>query len=152
VNRFVTRRTLMLNPYEPSHTAIEPRTARDCKRDQCPYCLHHQNIWNAINSIRMYRCQKCTEPLVVALPRVWSRLHTAAVLVIAAACFLLPYMQGSRIPVYFSVLPLAFIASGFALRFAVGYFHPAVYGWAHLTRKLSSAPSNCPQRERVTMR
>ena len=131
---------MLANPYEPVTSTGDTLGARDWERDQCPFCLQRQSIWNAINSIRTYRCLQCKQPLVVTLSRAWSRVVTATIFVLLGAfivCeYILDLMPTSYYVVYISPI---FIASGFGLRYWFGYFHPIGRPWVRTRRELEAA-------------
>ena len=131
----------MANPYEPAAATDAPAGTRDWERNQCPYCLHRQSVWNAINSLRTYLCDGCDEPLIVTLSPRWSRVVAAMALVAVGAFLACHYIFGIQLPGYVAGFGLVLIASSLVLRYCFGYFHPTGRQWILTRRELAIARS-----------
>lgn len=108
-----------MNPYEPPN-AVEMMSSRtrDWERDQCPYCLHRQGRWNAINSWGQYRCKRCEQKLTVRLPTWFTVLFVAAWAAFAVAYYINWFSFRT------SILWFLSMAAPLVGQLAFGYFHP----------------------------
>lgn len=126
------------NPYEPATATDVAPGLRDWDRDQCPFCLHRQSIWKAINAVRIYRCRQCQQALTVILPRVLAWAGGAMILATFIGFIIYHYVYHFRPHISISGLGLIGIASWFLLRYWFGYFHPAGRRSIRTRRELDS--------------
>ena len=118
----------MENPYKPT-PEIDGSYSRVYGRGQCPLCLFNQNVWTAVNPFRAYRCKRCSEPLTLALPRIWTWIFVSSVVIVLVSFVVVCWVYNARPLFNFYPAIVVLVATMYLLRYQFAHFRPVSPDW-----------------------